>query len=505
MKRLGKNERIMVALYKLMDLLPSGFQPNFTPRLNEFYYFLTKQNKLSPLEAAEKYLGTATKVKYLNKLRRKLKTALSRYIIAYPSTAENERIAYCEDCYRDFSMYKILLLRGQREIGINLAERLLSKLETIKLHSLMHMVANDLLAHYASYDIRPPLVKKYKAIVEIQSELAAIEAKVRYHFGSIGMYCNAKVSFTPAVVQELIYAMNETWPLLRPESYHVNRWIYTIKILRFYAEYNYPKIISCCDEALADFPDDYKNINAVRFLFKYYKAPALLAMGKLDEAKIIAKAATKLVPVGYMNWHLILLKRIIICLHTGDYQEAYDLYNAHRQKECSYENIREYWNIIRGYLYFLIKREKIAPYNKERFYLGKFLNEMPMYSKDKAGNNVNTLIIQILVYMQRNQFGKIIDRIDSLKEYVRVYMRNPETKRAKAFIDMIIKMEQSYFVKKAVVLKTEKLQEKLNQTPIRLRQNLSIEVIPYNVLWQEMLAMLDDKFRSSLRSRIVQQ
>ncbi len=505
MKRLGQNEKIMVALYELMGLLPSGFEPSFTPRLDEFYLFLSKYKKLTPVEAAEKYLGTSKKVKYLNKLKRRLKTALIRYIVAYPSSTENKNIAFCEDCYRDFTIYKVLLIKGQRNTGIDIAENLLPRLETIQLHNLIHIVANDLMIHYASFDIKPKLVNKYQEVAKIQSELASIEAKVKFHFSNVVRYCNSKVSFTPRIVEEFIEATEATWPLITPNLYHINRWIYTIRIFRFYAAYDYSNIIRYCDLALANFPDNYKNIKAVRFLFNYYKAPALLAIGKLEEAKEVSKNATAMMPKGSFNWHVMLLKRIVVCLHAGDYQEAYDLYKAHQQKKCLYENITEYWNIIRGYLYFLIKQERIESYSNERFYLGKFLNEMPIYSKDKSGNNVNILIIQILVYMQRKQLGKIIDRIDSLKEYVRVYMRNPETMRAKTFIDMIIKMEKSYFVKTAVIHKTEKLRGKLSQIPIKLRQNLSIEIVPFEVLWEEILNMLDDKFRPSLRSKIVQQ
>lgn len=505
MKQLGQNEKVMVALYELMDILPSGFEPKFTPRLDEFYLFLAKHKKLTPIEAAEKYLGTSRKVKYLNKLKRRLKTALTRYIVAYPSTTENKDIAFCEDCYRDFTIYKVLLIKGQRGTGIDLAENLLPRLETIQLHNLIHVVANDLMIHYASFDIKPKLISKYQDLAKSHLELISIEAKVKFHFSNVVRYCNSRVSFTPRIVKKFIEATEATWPLITPNLYHINRWIYTIKIFRSYAEYDYSSIIRYCDLALADFPNDYNNIKAVRFLFNYYKAPALLAIGKLELAKEVSKKATSLMPKGSFNWHVMLLKRIVVCLHAGDYQEAYDLYKAHQQKECLYENIAEYWNIIQGYLYFLIKQEKIKPYSNERFYLGKFLNEMPLYSKDKSGNNVNILIIQILVYLQRKQLGKIIDRVDSLKEYVRVYMRNPETMRAKTFIDMIIKMEKSYFVKTAVIHKTKNLREKLKQTPIKLRQNLSIEIIPFEVLWEEILMMLDDKFRSSLRSKIIKQ
>ncbi len=501
MKRLGKNETVMFALYELMDLLPSGFTPVFTPRLDELYVFLSKHEKLSPRLAAEMYLGTATKVKYFNKLRRRLKTALTRYLIAYPSITENKSVAFYETCFREFAMYKILLTKSRRAHGIKLAEGLLPELQKIELHGLCHIVANDLAVHYATFEVRPRFVEKYTHIAQTQLELANVESIVRQHYTRVVMLCNNKVSYSPKVVQEIIHASEQTWSLRQPGLQHINRLIYSIKLTRYSVEFDYENIIIHCNRALAELNEDHINISSLRLSYLFYKMPALLALEQLREAKDVAKTALTLVPKGYFNWHVILLRRIVVCLHAGDYQEAYDLYNAHRQKECLYENITEYWNIIRGYLYFLVKREKIDPYEKERFYLGKFLNEMPVFSKDKSGNNVNILIIQILVYMQRKQFGKIIDRIDSLKEYARVYMRNPETKRAKAFIDIIIKMEQAYFVKTAVLLKTEKQREKLNQTPIKLRQNLSIEVIPYGVLVEEILEMLDDKFRSSLRRK----
>lgn len=157
----------------------------------------------------------------------------------------------------------------------------------------------------------------------------------------------------------------------------------------------------------------------------------------------------------------------------------------------------EHWSIIQGYLYFLIKREKIKPYDNERFYLGKFLNEMPLYARDKAGHNINILIIQILTRMQREQYGHIIDRIDSLKEYARKYTRKPETKRANIFITMIIRMERAQFHRAGTETKTAKLVEKLEDTPLKIGQNLAIEVIPYEVLWREILSMLENKFRAT--------
>ena len=203
-----------------------------------------------------------------------------------------------------------------------------------------------------------------------------------------------------------------------------------------------------------------------------------------------------MMPEGNFNWHLALIRRIIICLHSGDYQEAYELYKAHNNQACHYPTLREYWDIIWGYLYFLIKIEKIREYTKERFHLGKFLNDVPMYSKDKSGHNINLFIIQIIIRLQREQYGQIIDRIEALRTYVRTHTKNPETVRANIFLNMIIQMEAASFHQAATERKTQKLFAQLQKVPIRLGQNLAVEIIPYEILWEEMLNFLENKFRA---------
>ncbi len=234
----------------------------------------------------------------------------------------------------------------------------------------------------------------------------------------------------------------------------------------------------------------------MRFDFLQKKIPALVAIGQLDQAKEIAKETNKMMSVGTFNWHIALIRRITICLHKGDYQEAYDLFKAHTKHRSSFEILKEHWKILEGFIYFFIQIGRIEQYSEERFLLGKFLNEVPIYSKDKAGSNINILIIQILLRMHREEYGKIIDRIDSLREYARTYTRNPETRRANIFINMIIKMEAASFHKAGTIRKTKGLLKKLNNTPLSLGQNLNIEIIPYPVLWEAILDLLENKFQA---------
>ena len=494
----------MFALYELIDLLPAGFTPHFAPRLNKLCFFLLKQERMDNKEAARKYLGDINRLKYFNKLKLELKNELTKYLIANPSWAENENenVTLYGDSYRDFANYKIFLLSNKRKVAIELAKSLLPKLLKTELYALIHILANDLLFHYSCIDVSPELNKKYSVLAKAQLEIINIESTVREHHSRIGMFCNTKESFTPSIIKEFIRAADQTLPLLRPGVHQINRLIYSIVVSRYTVVHDYKNVIKYCKEALNSFPENHPNRRSLCFIFMYYQISALVVEEKLEEAKEIAKTACKMTPVGNFNWHLALLKRIVVCFHAGDYQEAYELYKAHEQQNCPFAILKEYWNIIRGYLHFLIHQGKIEIYAEEKFYLGKFLNEMPIYSQDKAGNNINILIIQVLIRIQRNQFGHIIDRIESLREYARKYTKNAETKRANIFINMILKMEAASFHRLGAERKTRKLKEKLKNTPLRLGQNLAIEIIPFEVLCEDLIDMLDDKFKTIKKRKI---
>ncbi|MEO1518240.1 MAG: hypothetical protein AAFV95_24685 [Bacteroidota bacterium] len=275
----------------------------------------------------------------------------------------------------------------------------------------------------------------------------------------------------------------------------MNRYIYNILVIRYYVEFDYERVIQSCDEAIQTIPKHYPRKADFQFAFLEKKIPALLALGRHEEAKEIARQAGQLVSPGQFNWQLILIQRIEVCFHAGHLQEAYDLYKAHTQYLSNFQALNEYWNILRAYLFFFIRAGKIKPYVEERFRLGKFLNELPMYSRDKAGVNINILLVQILIEMSRGQYGRIIDRVEALGAYARKYLKRPETIRAYLFIKMIIQMNSAKFHRTATERKTQRLHEQLSNAPLSVGKSITVEMVPYEVLWQEILCMLDNKFR----------
>ena len=488
----------MITLYELMDMLPDGFNPNFTDRLNELYVLLQSQEeKLSEKEAAEKFLNSTKKGKYFNKLKNELKREMVWYIVANSSVwVDPEYKVLHKNCYKSFAAYKILLLSGKRKIAIETAKTLLPELHQFELHGLIYIVATDLRFHYSNMDSSKTLTAKYETLCLQQIEILNAESLIRSFHSKLSLIYNTRESYSEDFIEEIKEVTIKILPLLNLQSNYLNRFIYNIVINRYMVEYDYENVIKYCDEALASFSSKYLNGIALKFAYLQRKLPALIAIGRLREAKEIAKEACSMMPEGNFNWHLAFIRRITVCLYSKDYQEAYNLYKAHVQEDCPYPVLKEYWRIIWGYLFFLIKVGKIEEYSDERFYLGKLLNEVPTYSKDKAGNNINLLILQIITRIYRKQYGQITEKKKALEAYARTYTRKPETKRANIFIKMILKMGKASFHRAATERDTRQLYEKLQATPLRFGQNLAIEIIPFDVLWREILNLLENKFRA---------
>ena len=487
----------MLTLYELLTLLPPNFKPDFTPRLNDLCLFLMKRKRISREEAVMEYLGDMDRLKYFNNLIRELKKYLIECITPKPLEGVVLSGTAYESYYQVFATYKMLLVNGKRKASIAIASSLLPDLQKAELYSLAQIVASDLAFHY-SYSGKKEkirLANKYRKQAEILRDVAKVEFIVKDHYFRMAKICNNRESFNATHINEFKKVVEEITPYLQLRLPNLDRLIYTIIVSRYAIVSDYENILKYCDKALSNFPEDHPKIKTLRFSFIHKKIPALVATGQLDEAKELAKEACQLALAGKSNWHIALIKRAVVCFHAGDFQEAYELLKAYKQQPSEEEELIEFWKIIEGYIYFLIKQGKIKPYDNERFYLGKFLNEVPIFSKDKAGHNINIIIIQILVRMQRQQFSPIIDRIESLQAYVRSYTRNPETKRANLFIRMIVKMETAHFHRSGTELRTKKLLSKLDDTPLSLGQNLAIEIIPYPVLWEEILSMLKDGFK----------
>lgn len=220
-------------------------------------------------------------------------------------------------------------------------------------------------------------------------------------------------------------------------------------------------------------------------------------LGNFEATKTVIQKCFQFSKEGDLNWFLTFDYAIISAFHSENLQGAYQFYSKaanHANFEKQPVAIKERWYILEAYIYFFLftKKLEIPDENPlKKFRLSKFLNEVPMYSKDKRGANISILILQMLFLLHQKKYNEIIDRAESLKTYTYRYLRRDDTFRSHCFIQMLLTLPDCSFHKAAVLRKADKYWQQLQAMPLNVaRQSAEIEIVPYETLWEFVLEEL---------------
>lgn len=204
-----------------------------------------------------------------------------------------------------------------------------------------------------------------------------------------------------------------------------------------------------------------------------------------------AKTCMTLFNPGTVNWLIFLEYYFLLSLHTQNYSQAIEIFTQvinHTGFNRYPPQNREKWKIFESFLiYALPDSEKI----NRKFNISRFLNEVPLYSKDKAGYNLSIIIAQTILSLKIGDYDKIIERADALKLYASRYIKKEKNPRSYYFIKMLLVMIQYEFNPKKTEQIANKFYIKLKESQLGMQSELeSLEVIPYDLLWPEILKKL---------------
>jgi hypothetical protein len=201
---------------------------------------------------------------------------------------------------------------------------------------------------------------------------------------------------------------------------------------------------------------------------------------------------------GAFNWFKYQELLLLLSLHSGNYQRAYELYietTSQKRFNTLPSGVGQIWKIFEAYLFFLIQVELVednhrySPFSK--FRMGRFVNEVPLYSKDKRGMNIPILIVQILYLIQQKREGEVVDRVEAIGKYISRYITKKDNYRSACFINMLLQIPANSFHRVAVERHTQKYNRMLESMPLDFaRQAHDIEIIPYEQLWDMTLDLL---------------
>ena len=440
------------------------------------------------------------------KLENRLINTLFFVDLSEPQFNEIQKAYYT--CYKNIGAIAILKGRGLRKSAISLSIRTIRKSIKYEFTDITLSLARTLKKHFGFYEKDKKKFEYYTALAKEMHNLSEVEMMAEGFYEFIMFHAAGnKRSNTQEILDEVIQFEKELKEkLLTYDSYNLRIVSFLVFCLRYEIVQDYKNVIKTSKEALAYFENREIKVSPNN-MFGYYSKLIIsnISLKNYEEATrwntIRINSLEKM--AGSRNWYIANEIQIILYFHQKKYEEAIKvLLNAKQHKlfNSLQKDAIEIWQIYEAYIqyFILVKKIEISEEKQkglDKFRLNKFLNNVPIYSKDKEGVNISILILQILFLFQKGKFNVIIDRMESLERYCYKYLKKDSSYRSKCFIKMLIILIKTSFHKEATIRKTKIYLDKLNSESTSIAPTSSqVEVVPYEDLWEDVISNLDNKF-----------
>jgi len=485
------------------------FQPSNPSRIEAFYHAVVSEKLHSDDEAQAYFFPESDNKSSYRNLKWKLKERLINTLFFIdtkkPSYSDRQRAYY--QCYKDMAAVNILLGKNARSASVDLCYKILKHATKYEFSQLCLDAYRILRLHYGS---RVGDLKKYYAYKESYDHYANVcywENKAEEMYTDLIVHhVNNKSTKQDTHERAAVYYTEIKDATEKIGTYNMYLYTSLIRLMIYSSVNDHKNIIAVCDEYLQLFEAKPFAANTPLQIYYYQKLVSFVQMREFEEGERTAELCLPLLEEGAYNWFQYHGLYFMLSMYTQRYQKAYQIYKkivGHKRFAFLPSNVKEVWKIYKAYLHYLINLGEIEPVEGNRrqlpkFRLGRFLNEIPIFSKDKRGMNIAILAIQVLFLIQQKKYNKAIDSLEAIGKYCSRYLRKEDTIRSYYFIKMLLCIPTASFHKKGVIRKAAPFLEKLKATPLAdVNQMHSIEIIPYEDLWSFALKSLDDRFYNS--------
>lgn len=228
-----------------------------------------------------------------------------------------------------------------------------------------------------------------------------------------------------------------------------------------------------------------------------FRMVGYMYLRKYEEGKKEARIIISNMKTGNRDWLAILEYYFLLCMHSGNYEQALNVYYEGFKSDY-FQNLnaeyQERWKYFEPYLNFIIPDQ----FPKEAINLLGFLDEMSYYTSHKGDNNIVIMIGQIIVMLDMLEFEKLRERTYFLENYIKKHVEKKIYPRTFIFLNMLLNLFKNNFdvnkTHKQVQLQYDKL---IPFEGNKLFCIEDIEVIPYEKLWDVIREKLNKKTKAA--------
>lgn len=390
------------------------------------------------------------------------------------------------ECELALQQAKILLGNGQKENAIWLLKRTLKIAESFHFTSIIRecckMLKNQMVY---SGD-----VKKYEEYRKRWLELEEIE---RAEYEAEDLLNDIRVRGQKSVkeVKESLELAHMAYKRVAELRYKYDT-PFLIKIYSFLANSyfmrttQWKKSIELADEIEENakkFPDKYAAIKVKSIhVSKLY---ALIMLGRIEEGLEYVEDVIEGYRGDELSYFIILEDYYLLCMRAFDYEKALEI--VEMATSSKYFEIvpgisRERWEIYKEYALFFADRISENDIS--------MVNYFPEYSKDKMGFNLQILILQILILIRDGRDDKLYRHIENLRYYEIRQISKSDSRRAQYFLRLISLLSRFELDYEKCKANQNRYFNLLKKFPEKNQPYTEVEIVPYEVLWKTVMALL---------------
>lgn len=484
-----------------------GSKSGSSSKLDELYNGIQNGKFKTDEEAAAYFYGTnAANNENYKKLKKRLQKRLVNTIFFIdtnqPAYDEIQKAYY--NCYKDWAAVKIMLGKGGRRAAIPIALGVVKKAVKFEFSDLALDISRILRNHYAAIDGDRSKYELYNSYVKKYCELLNAELMAEEYYQSlVGNYSLSKTTSRETETVAVEYTKELKQITKKLSSYRLNLYSYLTFVLRYQMVNDYKNMIRECEKALQNFESNKAQASkSAIYNFLYKMLACYIQLKEFEQGEKVANRCLGLLREGEANWFNTLEQYLLLSFHTDNLHRAFNIYCRAKENKGFknlYSSATENWRVFEAYIqyFILIGAIRLSPSEEQmmkKFGLKKFLNDVPVHSKDKKRRNIPILIIHVLFLLQNKSYDLVMSRLESLNLYSHRYLLKDDTFRSNCFIKMLMQLPKANFNRIALKRKAEKYYIKLKQNPSNLSMQASeIEIMPYEILWDYVLNSLDSK------------
>ena len=458
---------------------------------------VTNDEEASKLLFSKKGDPRYTKLKYLLK-EQLINTAI---LIDKGNRTSDPYDYHYIDTRRKLFAAEVLRRSAAYHGAFSLAKKALDHAEKAGLSDIACRCCDILVSYYSFARRIPAKRKKYleKAAYWHSMHRADYEARLVYeHYMGYFLDNTSFPGDLSIQLGESIEELDSQFPTV--DSVDFNYYAGFLKVILAMNTANYHEVILICNKqiGLLTSKEVYPKTYERNFLLQIISVS--ISIEDFDSGVSAIRRLNELASDGSRPWFRTQQLYIQLAITSNKYDLAVRLVGevtSHKSFKNLAEAVRERIILLKAYVYWLGARRKVedSGENFSSFRLAKFLNSVPEFEKDRQGLHIPVLIAQALWLLHRKQFEKVRSRLVALRRYADRYLKNAKgTVRAYYFLRAFCKLADADFQRNGFIRRSEKNRVLLDQHPrSKVEQNVEMEIIPYERLYELVVEQLDLK------------